>query len=211
MVFQFLEINFIYLGTLYMTPVQITRIQTKIIKLRKILAAERARFGGYDDSSGRRYTILNLYVSIADYKGAFVYLRWFFKNFPDDSGFPFFWVEACLTYFYNNKLEQARSMAFKAFVANPYTWEVFFTGIATEVEGIKPSSNWEGLELALQLPYQANQEQHVDFRSWLEDCLAEPKMQELIQTYFDLKLKLSTTPTGPLRTSLVEQLYGLKI
>ncbi len=63
-----------------MTPAQITRIQTKIIKLHKVLAAERARFGGYDDSAGRRYTILNLYVSVADYKGAFVYLRWFFKK-----------------------------------------------------------------------------------------------------------------------------------
>jgi hypothetical protein len=42
-----------------MTPAQITRIQTKIIQLRKILAAERARFGGYDDSAGRRNTILN--------------------------------------------------------------------------------------------------------------------------------------------------------
>ena len=194
-----------------MTPAQITRIKTKIIKLRKILAAERARFEGYDDSAGRRYTILNLYISIADYKGAAVYLRWFFKNFPDDAGYPFFWVEAYITYFYNNKLDRARSMAFNAFVSNPYTWEVFFTGIATEVEGIKPSSNWEGLELALQLPYRVNQEHHGDFSSWLQDCLAEPKMQELIQTYFDLKLKISTTPVGPLRTSLVEKLYGLKI
>jgi hypothetical protein len=194
-----------------LTPAQITRIQTKIIKLRKILAAERARFGGYDDSSGRRYAILNLYVSIADYKGAFVYLRWFFKNFPDDSGFPFFWVEACITYFYNKKLDQARSMAFNAFAANPHTWEVFFTGTADKIEGIDPSSNWEGLQLAMQLPYRANQEQYVDFGSWLQDCLAEPKMQELIQTYFDLRLKLSTTPVGPLRTALVEKLYGLKI
>lgn len=72
-----------------MKPEQITRIQTKIIKLRKILSAERALFGGYDDGAGRRYTILNLYVSIADYKGAVVYLRWFFKNFPGDSGFPY--------------------------------------------------------------------------------------------------------------------------
>jgi hypothetical protein len=86
-----------------------------------------------------------------------------------------------------------------------------FSGIATEVEGIEPSSNWEGLELALQLPYRANQEQYVDFGFWLQDCLEEPKMQELIQTNFDLKLKLSNTPVGPLRTSLVEQLYGLKI
>lgn len=194
-----------------MTSAQITRIQTRIINLRKILAAERARFGAHDDSAGRRYTILNLYFSIGDYKGAANYLRWFFKNFPDDAGFPFFWVEACMTYFYDKKLDQARSMAFNAFVANPYVWEVFFTGTVTEVEGIEPCSNWEGLELALQLPYRANQEQYVDFGSWLQDCLEEPKMQELIQTYFDLKFKLSNTPVGPLRTSLVEQLYGLKI
>ena len=194
-----------------MTPAQITRIQTKIIKLRKVLAAERARFGGYDDSAGWRYTILNLYFSIADYKGAANYLRWFFKNFPDDAGFPFFLVEACMTYFYNKKLDQARSMAFNAFMANPSIWELFFTGTVTEVEGIEPSSNWEGLELALQLPYRANQDQYVDFGSWLQDCLVEPKMQELIQIYFDLNLKLSNTPVGPLRTSLVEQLYGLKI
>jgi hypothetical protein len=106
-----------------------------------------------------------LYVIVADYKGACVYLRWFFKNFPDDSGFPFFWVEACMTYFYNKKIDQARSMAFNAFVSNQFIWEVIFTGIATEVEGIKPSSNWEGLELALQLPYRVNQEQYGDFSS----------------------------------------------
>ena len=194
-----------------MISAQITRIQTKIIKLRKVLAAERARFGGYDDSAGRRHTILNLYVSSGDYKGAAVYLRWFFKNFPDDAGFPFFWVEACITYFYNNKLDRARSMAFYAFVSNPFIWEVFFTGTATKIEGIESRSNWEGLELALQLPYRVNQEQYVDFSSWLQDYLAEPNMQELIQTYFDHKLKLPTTPVGTLRTSLVEQLYRLKI
>jgi hypothetical protein len=85
-----------------------------------------------------------------------------------------------MTYFYNNKLDQARSMAFNAFMSNPLIWEVFFTGTATEVPKIKPGSNWEGLELALQLPYRANQKQYSEFASWLQNCLAEPKMQELI-------------------------------
>ena len=56
-------------------------------------------------------------------------------------------------------------MTFNAFVSNQFIWEVIFTGIATEVEGIKPSSIWEGLELALQLPYRVNQEQYGDFSS----------------------------------------------
>jgi len=102
-------------------------------------------------------------------------------------------------------------MASNAFMSNPFIWEVFFTGTATEVEGMKSTSNWEGVGLAQQLPYRANQEQYTEFANWLQTCLAEPKMQELIQTYFDLKLKLSVTPVGPLRTALVEKLYGLKI
>jgi hypothetical protein len=124
---------------------------------------------------------------------------------------PFFWVEACITYFPNNKLEQARSMAFNAFIYNPSIWEVFFTDTATEVEGMKPTSNWEGVELAQKLPFRANQGQYAELASWLQNCLAEPKMQELIQTYLDLMLKLSTTHVGPLRTALVEKLSGLKI
>jgi hypothetical protein len=67
------------------------------------------------------------------------------------------------------------------------------------------------LELTLQLPYRANQEEYAEISIWLQNCLAEPKMQELIQTYFELKLKLPTTPVGLLRTSLVKQLYELKI
>jgi hypothetical protein len=88
---------------------------------------------------------------------------------------------------------------------------MFFTGTATEIEEMKPISNWEGVKLALQLPYRANQEKYTDFASWLETCLAEPKMKELIQTYFELNIKLSTTPVGLLRTALVEKLNGLKI
>jgi len=193
-----------------MTPAQITRIQSKIKKYRALLASERTKFGCYDDSGGRRYKILELYISIADYNKALVYLRWFFKNFPDDGGFPFFWVEACLTYFHNNKLAEARTMAFKVFTSNPYIWEVFFTGTATKVIGIKPSSNWEDSSLALHLPYRASQQPYFEFAEFLKTTLAEPNMQGLIKQYFELKLKLAATPVGTERSLLVKRLSELK-
>lgn len=194
-----------------MTPAQIIRIQTKIKKYRAALTAERTRFGWYDDSGGRRYKILELFISIDDYKGALVYLRWFFKNFPDDAGFPFFWVESYLTYFHNNKLAEARTMAFNAFMANPNIWEVFFTSTATEINGFKPSSNWEGLSLALELPYRATQEKYFEFANWLQTILSEPSMQNLIMQYFGLTLKLSISPVGPERTKLVRKLSALRV
>jgi uncharacterized ferritin-like protein (DUF455 family) len=71
-------------------------------------------------------------------------------------------------------------------------------GKATETEGIDNCSNWEGLELALQLPYRAHELGYSAFASWLQIALAESKMQELIQEYIDIPLKLGTTPVGPL-------------
>lgn len=71
---------------------------------------------------------------------------------------------------------------------------------ATETEGIDNSSNLEGLELVLQLPCRTHEEVYSAFASWLQIALAEPKMQEFIQEYFDIPLKLGSTPVGPLRT-----------
>jgi hypothetical protein len=71
--------------------VKILEIQSKIKKYRASLDAERTRFGCHDDNGGRRYKTLELSISIDDYQVELIYLRSFFKNFPDDAGFPFFW------------------------------------------------------------------------------------------------------------------------
>ena len=71
-----------------MTERQIESIRKKIKKNRAVLAAEKRKFGCYDDSHGRRYLIALLYTMIKDYKGALKYFNWFDKEFPDDTGFP---------------------------------------------------------------------------------------------------------------------------
>ena len=72
-----------------MAPAQILRMQIEIKTHRASLAADRIRFGWYDDIGGMWYKILELYILIDVYQGVFVYLRWFFKNYPYDAGFPF--------------------------------------------------------------------------------------------------------------------------
>jgi hypothetical protein len=71
-----------------MTEKQINKIKELIKRNRAILVAEKKKFGGYDDSAGRRYYISDLYLQIADYSGALVYKKWFDKNFPEDGGSP---------------------------------------------------------------------------------------------------------------------------
>jgi hypothetical protein len=76
-----------------MTPYQKQRLELKIKKIRNILAAEKRKFVGYDDSRGLRYLPTSIYIKLQDYKGGLVYTRWFAKNFPDDAGFPDFLFE----------------------------------------------------------------------------------------------------------------------
>lgn len=76
-----------------MTPKQIERLRDKISRIKRTLAAEKRKFGWYDDSRGLRYLPTKYFVEIQDYKGGLGYLRWFSKNFPDDGGFPDFLFE----------------------------------------------------------------------------------------------------------------------
>ena len=64
-----------------MTPKQIERIQNKIVKIKRALAADKRRWGGYyDDSRGLRYLAPEQYIKIRDYKGALRYFNWFNKT-----------------------------------------------------------------------------------------------------------------------------------
>ncbi len=76
-----------------MTPKQTERLRKKITAIRRTLAAEKRKFGCYDDGRGLRYLPTKYYIQLADYKGGLTYTRWFQKNFPDDCGFPDFLFE----------------------------------------------------------------------------------------------------------------------
>lgn len=62
-----------------MTPKQTQRLSKKIADIKRALAAEKRRFGGYDDSRGLRYLPTRYYIQLADYKGGLSYTRWFAK------------------------------------------------------------------------------------------------------------------------------------
>ena len=70
-----------------------------IKKHRAALIAEKRKFGGFDDSGGRRYYISDLYMQIADYKGVITYKKWFDKNFPDDIGGPLLSLNWSIAYY----------------------------------------------------------------------------------------------------------------
>ena len=91
-----------------MTDKQKEKIRDKIKKVKQTLAAEKRKFGGFDDSRGLRYVPTGLYVKIGDFDGGLKYLKWFEKNFPNDIGFPGFLFESTVILFKAGNLRKQK-------------------------------------------------------------------------------------------------------
>lgn len=149
-----------------LTLKQAERIREKIAAVKRRLAAEKRRFGAYDDSGGWRYLPPRLYVQLGDYAGGLRYTRWFDKNFGDDIGYPDFLFEWTILLFQNGRLPEAERKAVQAYCCNTYLFDKFF-GRPLVPRGMWEGSNLEMPYLAEQLPYSSQQPELADFAAWL--------------------------------------------
>lgn len=192
-----------------MTPLQIERIQNKISKIKRELAADKKRHGGYiDDSRGLRYLPPSLYLKLQDYQGAMRYFRWFAKNFDDDSGYPTFLFEWSVTLYKNGRLLDAESMVLLTFFSNTYLID-WFLGKEKRASDIKEQSNWQSADLLEDFPYSHNDPTLSDFSDWLTFFLSTEKFTKYSQEFLEIKLKLSSEQTGITRSQLVNSLVAI--
>jgi len=103
-----------------MTEKQIEKIKLSIKKNRTALTAEKRKFGGFDDSAGRRYYISDLFLRIADYKGAITYKKWFDKNFPDDIGGPILSLNWSIAFYGLGQIEYTEIYTIDTAIQNIY-------------------------------------------------------------------------------------------
>lgn len=73
-----------------MSPKQSQRLQKKITDIKRTLAAQKRKFGGYDDSPGLRYLPTRYYLQLGDYKGGLLIPAGLPKPFLMTLGFPIF-------------------------------------------------------------------------------------------------------------------------
>ncbi|MDO1446330.1 tetratricopeptide repeat protein [Rhodocytophaga aerolata] len=159
-----------------MTEKQIQKVRDTIKKHKAALSLEKRKFGGYDDSYGRRYVIAELYLKIADYKGAATYFRWFEKNFPDDIGYPLFYLAWAVTLFERGKLEEAKIKTIQTNFLNTYLFDVI---LSNETHPIDKSETigFESLSYAIEIKQDCDKVVSKDYLNWLA---------EFIQTEFYL-------------------------
>lgn len=160
-----------------MTPKQTERLRTKIKSIRATLAAEKRKYGGFDDSRGLRYMPPSLYIKLQDYPSALTYLRWFDKNFPTDSGFPDFLFEWTFILFKVGKLKDAERKALQTFCANTYLFDKFMGRPIIPIDKHE-NSNLDIPAFADYLPYTHTQPDWLDFAQWLSALEQTPAFQD---------------------------------
>jgi hypothetical protein len=191
-----------------MTPKQIESVQIKIKKIRAALAAEKRKFGCYDDSRGMRYMPPQLFIKIQDYKGGLVYLKWFNKNFPDDIGFPDFLFEWTLILFKNGKLKDAEQKAIETYFSNSYLFDKFFGREIISIEKYE-YSNMSAPEFVQYFNYSYEQVGLTDFTEWLWQFEKSERFQMIKEKYIEINKRLSNEEDYETRLYLLKQIDQL--
>ena len=192
-----------------MTTKQAERLNQQIAAVKRRLAAEKRRFGDYDDSGGYRYLPPRLYVQLGDYAGGLRYTRWFDKNFADDIGYPDFLFEWTILLFKNGRLKDAERKAVQTYCGNTYLFDKFF-GRPLVPRGMWEGSNLEMPYLAELLPYASQQPELADFAAWLGQFEGTEKFAAFAARFVSLGQQLKVATEYETRRALLDELRLLE-
>lgn len=191
-----------------MSPKQADRLRRQITVIRRTLAAEKRKFGGYDDSRGLRYLPTRYYVQLADFAGGLTYLRWFWRNFPTDVGFADFLFEATIILFKQGKLKEATRQATATFRADRQLLARFLGQHAPSAEA------WENPPLAAEsyaryFATLGSLTTLLDVAEWVGELTSSEQFMASAQHFSDLHRQLHGEQDGEKRRHLLDQLYPL--
>jgi hypothetical protein len=191
-----------------MTEKQIEKIKLSIKKHRAALTAEKRKFGGFDDSGGRRYYISDLYMQISDFQGAIIYKRWFDKNFPDDIGGPLLSLNWSIAYYELGKISDS-----KIYTIDTAFQNVYLHGLLLDKEVIRIDMYEHGydmLEFAKSMLKDCKKVLTKSYRDWLLEFIETDEYKEPINKYIALNKLLKDEYNRDDRTELLVHIRDLE-
>lgn len=192
-----------------MTEKQQERIRLKIKRIKSELAADKKRWSGYyDDSRGLRYLPLEYYIKLKDYSGGKRYINWFYKNFPDDSGFPEFLFECTIILFYSKELKAATRKLFETFSSNNYIIDKFLENKIRQIEKYE-SSNIAGIEHLNYFNYTSSNEDLFEFTKWLAETYNSDFFKSVVNELINLQRQLKVEQNYEKRVVLGKKIRAL--
>lgn len=177
-----------------MTEKQAEKLRQKIRRIKLDLAADKRRWGGqYDDSRGLRYLPTKYYIKLGDFAEGLKYLKWFHKNFPDDSGFPDFLFEWTIILFKTGNIREAEKKAFETYCSNTYVFDKFFGRPIVPLDKYE-NSNINNPAYADYFNYSCQQSDLADFSDWLDKFIRTAKFAEASRKYIEIYKQLIILP-----------------
>jgi len=192
-----------------MTPKETEKYKKYIADVKRALAAEKRKFGAYHDGRGMRYYPPKAYIKLQDYKGGLTYLKWFYKNFPDDIGFPDFLFEWTFILFKTDNLKEAERKAFQTFCANTYLFDKFLNLPIVPIEKYE-YSNMDIPEFTDTFEYSSNRSEFSDLGQWLAKYLASKKFIQLKIKFIDLKIRIKAEKDPETRSDLIRKAWQIE-
>jgi hypothetical protein len=179
------------------------RIRERIKRYERELASEKRRFGGYDDSAGKRYLLGPLYLRLGDVDGACKPFAWFQRTFPDDMGEPFHYLCWALALYLAGEHSKATVKLAQTWFRNHYLVERLL-GIAVSRPAIEHGSNWEMPEYVAHGPAELLKLWDGDALAWAGAVYGRAWFEEARTEYIEIEQRLTDEPVGPSQGVLLE-------
>lgn len=191
-----------------MTEKQIEKIRLSIKKNRAALTAEKRKFGGFDDSAGRRYYISDLYMRIPDYKGAITYKKWFDKNFPDDIGNPFLSLSWSIAYYEIGKITETKIYTIDTAFQNIYLHSLLFDRKVNRIDMYE--HGYDMLEFAKSMIKDCKKTSTQNYLDWLKNFMVTEEYKEPINKFIALNKLLKDETNTDKRSELLDYISDVE-
>ena len=184
------------------------KIRLRLRSYERKLQQEKKKFGHYHDGGGKRYQVAPHYMLLGDNDGALAAFEWFEREFDDDIGKPdhsLCWSLAL--YRAGNEIGAAKKLR-QTMPSNLYVLPHL---LGSPIDAL---DIWHGSSDA--------EPGYVEYipdayfllwtkaeRKWASGLYQSPGFQSVRARYIEISRALDTTPPGPARSRLVEEMYEL--
>ena len=191
-----------------MTEKQIEKIRLSIKKHRAALSAEKRLYGGFDDSAGRRYYIADLYMRIADYKGAITYKKWFDKNFPDDIGGPVLSLNWSIACFGLGQITETKIFTIDTAFQNIYLHGLLLDKEVVRIDMYEPG--YDMLEFTKSMIKDCKKVSTQPYLDWLAKFMDTAEYKEPVDKFIALNKLLKDENNRDKRIELLDHIKDLE-
>jgi len=185
------------------------KIRSRLRGYERKLQQEKKKYGYYHDGAGNRYQIGPHYMLLGDNEGALAAFQWFEKEFSDDAGEPGHLLCWSLALYRSGNEVGAAGKLRQTMLSNLYLVPHLLGSLIAVLDIWHGSSDAEPgyIECIPEAYFLLWTEAE---REWAAGLYRSPGFQSVRARYIEISRALDTTPPGPERSRLVEEMSELE-